>query len=151
MGKEFSEVKRAYLAGFLDADGAIMASIEKHPEKKYGFRVRVVVKITQKDRKVLDWFADEFQIGKVVQNRTTYDWIIKDQILVNELLHITKPYLQVKTMQADLALEILKVSIKSKNDLLAVAQIADTLSRLNVRSENRRKNYVVMIQENCLP
>ena len=34
VGKRLSEVERAYIAGFLDADGAIMASIERHPEKK---------------------------------------------------------------------------------------------------------------------
>ena len=48
MGRILSEADRAYLAGLIDADGAIMASIEKHREKKFGFRVRVTLKITQK-------------------------------------------------------------------------------------------------------
>lgn len=50
MGKKCSEVERAYLAGFLGADGVIMALIEKHSEKHFKFRVRVrvVVKITQR-------------------------------------------------------------------------------------------------------
>ena len=151
MGKEFSEVNRAYLAGFLDADGAIMACIEKHREKKYGFRIRVIVKITQKERSILDWFQDQFQIGKVVCNRTTYDWMIKDQSLVRLILEIVTPYLQVKRIQASYAVEILNTSIGSSDDLIKVAQLADALSRLNVRSENRRKNYAVTVQENCLP
>ena len=151
MGKEFSEVKRAYLAGFLDADGAIMATIEKHLEKKYGFRVRVIVKITQKDSRVLNWIVDEYQVGKVVRNRTTHDWIVKDQKLVREVLHNVSPYLQVKKRQADYAIEILEKSIESKQDLFFVAQLADALSRLNVRSENRRKNTAVTVQEGCLP
>ena len=151
MGKEFSEVNRAYLAGFLDADGAIMACIERHREKKYGFRVRVIVKITQKERDILDWFQDQFQIGKVVCNRTTYDWVIKDQNLVRFILEIVIPYLQVQPLQASYATEILNISIGSSNDLMKVAQLADALSRLNVRSENRRKNYAVTIQESCLP
>ena len=151
MGKEFSEVNRAYLAGFLDADGAIMAHIEKHHEKKYGFRVRVVVKITQKERSVLDWFVNQFQIGKVVRNRTTYDWMIKDQALVRLVLEIVSPYLQVKRIQAQYAIEILNRSIGSSDDLISIAQLADALSRLNVRSQNRRKNYAVTVQESCLP
>ena len=69
VGKEYSEAKRAYLAGFLDADGAIMATIERHQEKKF------------------------------------------------------------------------------RQDLLKVARFADALARLNVRSKNRRKNYMSMIKE----
>ena len=151
MGKEFSEAKRAYLAGFLDADGAIMACIERHQGKKYGFRVRVVVKITQKERNVLDWFVNEFQVGNVVRNRTTYDWIIKDQNLIRDVLQIVKPYLQVKKNQAEYALEIVSSSIRSSHDLIRIAQLADALSRSNVRSVNRRKNYAITVQENCLP
>jgi hypothetical protein len=151
VGKEFSEVNRAYLAGFLDADGAIMAHIEKHYEKKYGFRIRVVVKITQKERSVLDWFVNQFQIGKVVRNRTTYDWVIKDQKMVRLVLQIVTPYLQVKRTQAQYAIEILNTSISSNDDLMRMAQLADALSRLNVRSQNRRKNYAVTVQESCLP
>ena len=43
VGKGCSEVDRAYLAGFLDADGAIMAIIEKHQEKKFDFRIRIIM------------------------------------------------------------------------------------------------------------
>jgi len=47
-----TDVERAYLAGFFDADGAIMASIERHAEKRYGFRVRLLIKIAQKNRDI---------------------------------------------------------------------------------------------------
>ena len=47
VGKISNEAGRAYLAGLIDGDGAIMATIEKHSEKKIGFRVRLEIKITQ--------------------------------------------------------------------------------------------------------
>ena len=75
VGKMEAEVGRAYLAGLIDGDGAVSATIERHPEKKFGFRVRVV----------------------------------------------------------------------TKNDLIKQARLADTLSRFNVRSKNRRKNFATMI------
>ena len=53
VGKTLSEVNRAYLAGFLDGDGAIMACIERHPEKRFRFRVRINIKISQKGDKIL--------------------------------------------------------------------------------------------------
>ena len=128
-----------------------MATIEPHKELRYGFRVRVVVKITQKDRAVLDWIRDEFQVGKVVSNRTTFDWLIKDQSLVHNLLLLISPYLQVKKYQAQQAMKIVKMEIASRDDLIKCAELADALSRFNVRSENRRKNYVVKIKEDSLP
>ena len=73
VGKILSAVDRAYAAGFLDADGAIMASIERHHEKKFGFRVRVIIKVTQRDRKILDWFLKKFKNGSIQKNRRAYD------------------------------------------------------------------------------
>jgi hypothetical protein len=46
VGKTIPEVQKAYLAGFIDGDGAIMALLERHPAKRFGFRVRVWVKAT---------------------------------------------------------------------------------------------------------
>ena len=148
VGKKFSEADRAYFAGFLDADGAIMATIEHHSEKKFRFRVRVTLKITQRDRKILDWFLALYQVGYIRRNRTTFDWIIRDQIVAGKILKILYPYLRVKRKQADIAKQILEKSIKTQRELIAVAQLADTLSQYNVLSQNRRKNFVTMIKDN---
>ncbi len=145
VGRKFSEVERAYTAGFLDADGAIMACIEKHQEKRFGFRIRVTLKISQSNRTILDWFCSKTHSGYIRKNRTIFDWDVKDQRKVQELLNILAPYLHVKKEQARLALKILSIKIKSKEDLIYVAQLADTLSKLNVRSKNRRKNFSTMI------
>ena len=83
VGKKLSVADRAYSAGFLDADGAIMATIERHKEKKFGFRVRVTLKITQRKKDILDWFLETFGVGYIRKNRTTYDWIVRDQRMVH--------------------------------------------------------------------
>jgi len=148
VGNKFSKANQAYLAGFLDADGAIMALIGKHQEKKFGFRVKIIIKITQQNRKVLDWFCQYYQVGKVVRNRTSHDWIVRDQKDAEKILRIIKPFLKVKKIQADKAIEILNCTIIERKDLIKVACLADSLSRLNVRSKNRRKNFASMIPEN---
>lgn len=84
VGKRCSEVERAYVAGFLDADGAIMAIIERHREKRFGFRIRVMLKITQRDRSILDWMHTKLGVGRVRANRfgdlrQTFDLHILDQ------------------------------------------------------------------------
>ena len=147
MGKKLSEVDRAYIAGFLDADGAIMATIERHQEKRFGFRVRVELKISQSNRSILDWLYKKTAVGYIRRNRTTHDWVVRDQLIVKHMINILRPYLKAKRTQASQALKILESKINSKKDLLSVARSADALSRLNVRSKNRRKNYATMIED----
>ena len=145
-GKDVSIVDRAYLAGFLDADGAIMAVIERHHEKRYGYRVRVCVKISQKTRLILDLFQSKLQIGHVKRNRTTYDWEIRDQVHVQQFITLLLPYLHVKKPQAIRALKIGSMRIKRFEDLKRRARSADALAKLNVRSKNRRKNFAMHLE-----
>ncbi len=147
VGKGCSEADRAYIAGLFDCDGAIMASIESHKEKKFGFRVRVILKLTQKNPHLLQWIYSLLNVGYIAQNRTTYDWVVKDQRYCRELLELIQVYSRGKQKQVTLALTILKTSVTSKSDLIHVAQLADTLSGYNVRSNGRRKNYASKFQE----
>jgi hypothetical protein len=147
VGKKYFEADKAYFAGFLDADGAVMAIIEKHQEKKYGFRVRVILKITQRSELNLNWFQNTFHVGLIRKNRGTYDWIVRNQKDVYDLLQIVKPFCKAKSRQVEIALEILEKRVLVREDLLTIALLADTLSKFNVRSTNRRKNYASKVQE----
>ena len=149
VGKGCSEVDRAYIAGLFDCDGAIMASIESHKEKKYGFRVRVILKLTQKNPLLLQWIHSLCGVGYIASNRTTFDWVVKNQLNCKELLELFGMYSKGKQNQVQLALEILSTPITSKSDLIKVARLTDTLSGFNVRSSGRRLNYASKIQEHA--
>ena len=151
MGKLLSEVDRAYLSGFLDGDGAIMALIERHKEKRFGFRVRVELKITQCHQSDVVWLVELTGVGRIVKNLNTYEWIVRTQREIAVLLRQLQPYVRVKREQIVLALQILDRPIRSRLDLIDIAQLADALSKLNVRSKCRRRNYAAMIQESMLP
>ena len=146
VGKNYCEVDLAYLAGLIDGDGAIMACIEKHKEKNFGFRVRVSAKVTQKENTLVTFLQKFYKIGYVRKNRTTYEWIIIDQKDVYSLLSLIEPYSKSKIEQIRLAKMIINKKIINKSDLIKVAKYADTLSKFNVRSKNRRKNYASMIK-----
>ena len=92
MGKPLSEVDRAYLAGFLDGDGAIMALIEKHSEKRFGFRVRLEISITQFHESDVSWLPVETGVGYIRRNLQTYQWIVRDQQAARWLLDMVAPY-----------------------------------------------------------
>ena len=145
VGKKFAEVERAYLAGLIDGDGCIMATIEKHREKKFGYRVRIELKVTQKKSDLLGWLFRRYQRGRVSRNRSTFDWIVRDKIDARYLLEFIRPYTKSKRDQVDIALQILAMSDSTCAQLLKAARLADSLSRLNVRSKNRRINFASMI------
>jgi hypothetical protein len=147
VGKGCSEVDRAYIAGLLDCDGAIMASIESHKEKRFGFRVRVIIKLTQKNPTLLQWIQATLGVGNIVRNRTTFDWIVRDQQQAKTVLELIQIFSRGKQKQIELALQILQTPVTSSSDLVAIARLADTLSGFNVRSAGRRKNYALKIQE----
>lgn len=151
MRKTFSEVNKAYLAGLLDGDGAIMACIEPHKEKKFRFRVRICVKISQNDDAVLRWSKKIAGFGNIRHNRDLYEWQSYDQKEIRNFLQLLLPYFKVKKRQAKLAIRIINTEITSKRILIKVALLADTLSSFNVRSKGRRKNFATMIQESVSP
>jgi hypothetical protein len=147
VGKTIPEVQKAYLAGFIDGDGAIMAMLERHPSKRLGFRVRVWLKATQLHRSDVAQLCEDFDVGHVVASRGCWEWLVKDQAHVRQLLEIVQPYARVKARQVELALKILNARIDTIADLQQVAEWADALSLLNVRSRGRRQNKAAMIQE----
>ncbi len=152
MRKILSEVNKAYISGLLDGDGAIMACIEKHSEKMFGFRVRIYIKITQNDHKILNWCKGITKMGGIrnVRNKE-HEWLVRTQEDIKILLGWLIPYLRIKKKQAKLAKIILNTKIKSAKGLLEIAELADTLSKLNVRSQGRRKNFAIMIKESISP
>ena len=149
MGKILSEVKRAYLAGLIDGDGAIMACIERHNEKRFRLRVRISVKITLSSKEEIEWIRKITGIGRIRNNRRTFEWIVRDKKDTEWILSMIKPYTHLKIRQARIALNILKHSFddKDKKSLNKKALLADTLSSFNIRSKNRRKNFATMIKE----
>lgn len=58
-------------------------------------------------------------------------------------------YVRFKNSQIEIAIKILeqRKSITSEKDLLQLAKLADSLSILNVRSNNDGKKYTTMIKE----
>jgi len=144
VGKSQSNnIKYSYIAGFLDGDGAISAIIERHSEKKFGYRVRITLDFYQHQSNiaVLEYvraILGEGSLGKSIRN--THKLSIKNQSALIRILPLLYEYSIVKKKQIELALKILHSKVESKQDLIRNAKIADTLCGLNVRSKSIRKN-----------
>jgi hypothetical protein len=128
-----------------------MAVIERHAEKRFRFRVRLEIKVTQFHREDVAWLRDQTGVGYIRQNLNTHEWIVRDQRAVAWLLEMIAPYVRGKKKQVALATKILLASVDSKDKLVQVARLADALSKFNVRSKLRRKNTAAMVEEGVLP
>jgi hypothetical protein len=123
-----------------------MALLERHPAKRFGFRVRVWVKATQLRQIGVAWLRDELGFGQVYQSRECWEWLVKDHSNVKWLLEAIQPSARIKVRQIEIVLQILEHRINSIEDLQEQAEWADALAALNVRSRGRRQNTAAMIQ-----
>lgn len=144
----YSMTDRAYLAGFFDGDGAIMAIIERTAEKRFGYRIRLQAKITQKGREILDELQNLFGIGRVKVFRAAHEWYIKDRQAVLFLIDLIIPYSRVKYNQLLLAKQIaVKLEhVNTKEDLGEIVRLAYSLSSYNVRSKRRPSDKEIIIK-----
>lgn len=143
VGKSRNNIQYSYIAGFLDGDGAVSAIIERHPEKKFRYRVRITLDFYQHKSNIvvleyIQTILGEGSLGKSIRN--THKLSIKNQTSLKRILPLLYQYSIVKKKQIELALKILHSEVKSKKDLIKNAKIADTLCGFNIRSRNIRKN-----------
>ena len=154
--KKYSDVFLAWLAGFFEGDGTILCYVDKAKGYKFKFRIRVIIKLSQKSKNVLEEIKKDLQLGNIILNRrwndnkwNSFDLIIANQNDVLLLINFIKPYVRFKKNQLEIAIKILvqRKKISSEKELLQLAKLADSLSILNVRSNNDGKKYTTMIKE----
>ena len=90
----------AYAAGFFDGEGYV----------GLGYRLRLEVRVTQTQKRVLDNLKDTWGGGvyprKIVRGRRpAFDWVLVEHQKVHKFLKDVYPFLQVKKLQVDKTLE----------------------------------------------
>ena len=144
--QKLNDKELAYIAGFLDGDGSIMAQIVKDKSYKYGHTVRVTVALYQKTsrhwfliklRKLLgpDWSLKKGKDGMSVLSRTGFTPIYN-------FLSIIKPYLILKPRLALLVLQIIDEysQVQSEADFLEVCKKVDKTAEYT-DSKKRKHTY----------
>ena len=105
--------EKAYIAGFLDADGCIGITRKRSLSKahEYDFCVRII--ITNSYFPIIEWLKTTVGAGCAYHNKyrykPTWSTVHRYQItneVARELLQVLVPYLHVKKQRAELALEL---------------------------------------------
>ena len=132
----------AYVAGFLDGDGAIMAEVEARMDLRSGVRVRIVVQFAQKSshEHVLEHIRAVLGLGGAINrdNRSGSSYRIKDQGAVARLLMELQPYVVAKREQLALALRVLTATDSDERQALA-----RRIAAQNVRSRLRPREAAI--------
>lgn len=107
------EHEKAYLAGFLDADGCITIRRYKRDKRRRKNYYNGVVYLINRDRNVLEWAFDKCKSGNlsIGQKPQNTKWCQTWKLVWSgrtgyELLKQIRPYLHTKSKQADLYIEL---------------------------------------------
>ncbi len=137
--KQLKRIKKddlLYLAGFIDADGSIIAQIVRNKEYILKFQIRVTVQVTQlkKRRFFLEDIKEMIGVGTVRDRNEISDYVLTDTKLVCEFLKQIVPYLRLKKKQANLVVKIIEqlpTARQTKESFIQLCSLVDQVSNLN--------------------
>lgn len=140
----------AYIAGFLDGDGCVMAQLVNHKDYKLGFQIRVSIVFYQKsnNQHILSWLKSKLKFGYTRQrNDGMTEYTIVGPVEVRETLVLLLPFLRLKS---DLARKVIKLinMLPSRMDastLLKLSQLVDETALFTY--SKKRTNTSLTVQE----
>lgn len=148
-----SEKLKAYIAGFLDGDGCIMAQLVRRKDYVYGYQVRLSIVFYQKTnhRDHLEWLKTKLRYG-YVRNRNDgmSEYTIVGLKEVGTILKELLPYLHLKKTLAGLAMRIAKMPKKpTVKELLKYAAMVDASAEFNYSKKrtNRASTLETFLKE----
>ncbi len=140
----FSQVIKAYLAGFLDGDGSIYVRLKPNPTYKYGFQIApyIVLFQSQKAQKKFEKICSLIGLGHLrIRKDGVLEYIVSKTESLHEFLKMIKPFVILKKEQVNLMLEILerKKRVKNKKDFYQLAVLIDRFRNLNYSKKRKKR------------
>ena len=141
-------IQWAYLAGFIDGDGSIMAQIVSRPDYILKYQIRVSLSFIQitKRKHFLLKIQNEIKKGNLrdrgdgISELTFIGWQDVKWILLQ-----IKPFLRIKEKQANLVLKIIEqlpLTKTSPNNFLKICELADQVAHLN---DSKRRTIITQV------
>ena len=136
-----TDLELAYIAGFLDGDGSIIAQIVKCEDYVYKHRIRVSIVFFQRKDKhwFMLWLKEKLKDGTIrIRKDGISEYVITGSSAVKKLLLKLRPYIRLKKPQLDIVLEILerKSGVKNVEDFIMVCDLVDK-TQVYTYSKNR--------------
>lgn len=142
--------QKAYIAGFLDGDGSIMAQLVYRKDYKLGYQIRTSIVFYQKTkhRQFLDWLKAQLRHGYVRdRNDGMSEYTIVGLAEIKEVLELLYPYLRLKKDLAEVVLSIIDKHPPSRkmtaSKLIALSKLVDASSRFNYTKKRTNTSETV--------
>ena len=145
-----SDEVAAYIAGFLDGDGSIMAQLVYRKDYKLGYQIRVSIVFYQKQShsEILFWLKEQLNFG-YIRNRndgmTEYTIVGMDEVA--HVLTLLKPQLRLKKQLASDVLKLIGVHPKkmTAKKLVNLSKLVDKTATFNY--SKKRTNTAEVVEE----
>lgn|SRR5690554_135587 len=120
----------AYIAGFLDGDGSILAQIVKGSAYRYKHRIRISVVFYQKKRHhwLLIWLKSKLRVGNIrIKKDGMAEFVVLGNEPVRRFLVLLEPFLKIKKPLCKLVLNIIEdiQKIDSEASFIEVCRLVD--------------------------
>jgi hypothetical protein len=136
-----SKLLLAYIAGFLDGDGCLMAQLVRHKDYIYGYQIRLSLVFYQKLQNIghLAWLKKYFKDGYIRDRKDGMaEYTIVGVKPVAEILKKIKPYLRLKKKQAELLLKISRITRKPKlKEFIRFCRLVDESAKYNYSKKRK--------------
>ena len=131
-----SDEVAAYIAGFLDGDGSIMAQLIRRKDYKLGYQIRVSIVFYQKNshQEILFWLKEQLKLGYIRhRNDGMAEYTITGLNEVEQVLSILYDKLRLKKQLAKKVKRIIKLHPKkmTAKDLIKLAPLVDNTAQFN--------------------
>ena len=144
-----SEETKAYIAGFLDGDGCLMAQLVRREGYKFGYQIRLSIVFYQHIRNIrhLEWLKSILKKGYIRERNdqmAEYTIVgIRDvTLVVSKLL----PYLHLKRQQAKNLLRFVKMPKKpTKIQFINYCRLVDKTAEYNF--SKKRKIFTQQVKQ----
>lgn len=141
-------IQKAYIAGFLDADGSIHVRIKPNSSYRFDFQIApsIVFYQSKKECRGIEYIQNLLKVGYIRERKDgIVEYIIGSTNDILNVIQETLPYLVLKKDQAILMRKIIlqKKSIKNENEFYLLCKEIDRFEELNY-SKTRKISSVIV-------
>lgn len=151
------ETEKAYIAGFLDADGSVYVRLKPNITYRYNYQIAPYIVFCQKENqiRVLEKIKNFLKVGYFRYRKDgIVDYIIGDEDSIRKVINVVRDYVILKKKQLKIlekVLDLKKPRMPPKK-FLTIVNLIDQFEKLNYSKRRilRKKQIVQELRDKSL-
>ena len=140
----------AYIAGFFDGDGCLLAQLVRRKDYRFGYQIRLSIYFYQKTKRYwfLLWLKKKLHYGTLRQRKDgVSEYCIVGSAQVEKILHMLCNKLRIKHKLCKLVLTIIEnlKNVQTPEDFLQIAKKVDQVADWN---DSKKRKITASVVEN---